>query len=244
MFDEQYAEMSNRPTFSLSYETAPGELLTFAPRAYPGRLPPFFSSLLPEGVLRELLIRRAGVRPSDEFSLIWALGADLPGAVRVVEHGAAVETATVHHPDSHMQEDADEAPLRFSLPGVQLKMSAVLAREFYQFHRARPCARPCGRLRRAFVLLQECHRARPCARPCGRLRRAFVLLQECHRAHPCARPCGRLRRAFVLLHKCGEPGARDPTRSRKAGAHANCCFCHGAISSCSSIGYMRIEADW
>ncbi len=70
MFDEQYAEMSNRPSLSLSYEAAPGELLTLAPRAYSGRLPPFFSNLLPEGLLRDLLVRRTGVRPSDEFALI------------------------------------------------------------------------------------------------------------------------------------------------------------------------------
>ena len=126
MFDEQYAEMSNRPTLSLSYEAAPGELLTFAPRAYPGRLPPFFSNLLPEGLLRDLLVRRAGVRPSDEFALICALGEDLPGAVRVIEHAEALGTAPTGYPASHEQ---DEAPLRFSLAGVQLKMSAILKAE-------------------------------------------------------------------------------------------------------------------
>ena len=122
LFAEQYAEMSNRPTLSLSYETAPGELMSLAPRAYAGRLPPFFSNLLPEGPLRDLLSQRAGVRSSDEFALLCALGEDLPGGVRVVDTGEA-SGATTEHPAHQEQE---EPPLRFSLAGVQLKMSAVL----------------------------------------------------------------------------------------------------------------------
>ena len=122
LFAEQYAEMPNRPTLSLSYEFAPGELMSVAPRAYSGRLPPFFSNLLPEGPLRDLLIRRAGVRSSDEFALLCALGEDLPGGVRVVDTSAAPEPIT-EHPARHEQ---NETPLRFSLAGVQLKMSAIL----------------------------------------------------------------------------------------------------------------------
>ena len=125
LFAERYAEMSNRPTLSLSYEATPGVLMSVAPRAYTGRLPPFFSNLLPEGPLRDLLIRRAGVRPSDEFALLCALGEDLPGGVRVVDPGAEAGIDT-DHPDHHEQDEPDEVPLRFSLAGVQLKMSAVL----------------------------------------------------------------------------------------------------------------------
>ena len=124
LFAERYAEMSNRPTLSLSYEATPGVLMSVAPRAYTGRLPPFFSNLLPEGPLRDLLIRRAGVRPSDEFALLCALGEDLPGGVRVVDPGAEAGIDT-DHPDHHEQDEPDEVPLRFSLAGVQLKMSAV-----------------------------------------------------------------------------------------------------------------------
>ena len=125
LFDEQYAEMPNRPTLSLSYEAAPGKLLSTAPRAHSGRLPPFFSNLLPEGPLRDLLIRRAGVRPSDEFALLCALGEDLPGAVRVVDPGTESGAAT-DYLARHDRDEPDKAPLRFSLAGVQLKMSAVL----------------------------------------------------------------------------------------------------------------------
>ncbi len=125
LFDEQYSEMSNRPILSLSYEAAPGQLMGIAPRAYAGRLPPFFSNLLPEGPLRDLLIQRAGVPRSDEFALLCALGVDLPGAVRVVDPGASAATTT-DHPSRHQQNRPGESPLRFSLAGVQLKMSAVL----------------------------------------------------------------------------------------------------------------------
>ena len=126
LFGERYAEMIDRPTLSLSYEAAPGELLTAAPRAYAGRLPPFFSNLLPEGPLRSLLIRRAGIRRSDEFALLRALGEDLPGAVRVADPASA---AGGDAPGGAAREDRDGTgaePLRFSLAGVQLKMSAVL----------------------------------------------------------------------------------------------------------------------
>lgn len=121
LFAEQYADMSNRPTLSLSYEIAPGELMSLAPRAYAGRLPPFFSNLLPEGPLRDLLSQRAGVQSSDEFALLRALGEDLPGGVRIVDAGTA--SGSVDHPTHH---EHDEPPLRFSLAGVQLKMSAVV----------------------------------------------------------------------------------------------------------------------
>ena len=124
LFAEPYAEMSNRPTLSLSYEAAPGELMSLAPRAYAGRLPPFFSNLLPEGPLRDLLIRRARVPPSDEFALLRALGEDLPGGVRVIDPGAEAGIAT-DPPDQHEQDEPGTI-LRFSLAGIQLKMSAVL----------------------------------------------------------------------------------------------------------------------
>jgi serine/threonine-protein kinase HipA len=44
-------------------------------------LPPFFSNLLPEGGLRELVARRAGVHHDREAALLAVLGDDLPGAV-------------------------------------------------------------------------------------------------------------------------------------------------------------------
>ena len=126
LFAESYAEMPDRPTLSLCYESAPGELLAAAPRAYAGRLPPFFSNLLPEGLLRDLLIERAGIPRSDEFALLRALGEDLPGAVRVVDPASASGGAAGEHPVRHEQAGRGGEPLRFSLAGVQMKISAVL----------------------------------------------------------------------------------------------------------------------
>lgn len=123
LLGETYAEMTSRPTLSLSFQAASGALLEQM-RGYPGRVPPFFANLLPEGELRGLLARRAGVNPQDELALLGALGADLPGAVKVApssghdaEHLPGFRTATT---------EPTPGALRFSLAGIQLKFSAVL----------------------------------------------------------------------------------------------------------------------
>ena len=72
------------------------------------------------------------------------------------------------------------------------------------------------------------HRARPCARPYGRLRRASLLLQRCHRAHPCARPYGRLRReyrhhAFCRGRAC--PARTEAIRSRTGRVQIDSAIC-------------------
>ena len=130
LFAEQYADMPNRPRLSLSYEDEGGELIAVEPRAYSGRLPPFFSNLLPEGPLRDLLIRRAEVRPSDEFALLRALGEDLPGGVSVVDSGTATLDPATGRPAPRREPgdlgELGDEPLRFSLSGVQIKISAAL----------------------------------------------------------------------------------------------------------------------
>lgn len=127
-FEQDYLDDSDRSTLSLSFKTAGGGVRA-RPRAYPARVPPFFSNLLPEGHLRDYLARRAGVKPGREFFLLHALGADLPGAVSVEPFGAEPAGGAV--PDGDLQRDSHdearprEAPLRFSLAGVQLKFSAI-----------------------------------------------------------------------------------------------------------------------
>ena len=88
------------------------------------RLPPFFSNLLPEGGLRELLARRANVHHEREADLISVLGEDLPGAVVVRRMDPASDD------DDHLahQHDLPEVmadELRFSLAGAQLKFSVL-----------------------------------------------------------------------------------------------------------------------
>jgi serine/threonine-protein kinase HipA len=123
-FDDAYADDPVRPTMSLSFKDAMGDLIRDQPRTQT-RLSPFFSNLLPEGPLRDYLAERAGVNVVREFYLLWALGPDLPGAV--IARGPDGEEPP---PDSGDEipaapGGAAEAPLRFSLAGVQLKFSAL-----------------------------------------------------------------------------------------------------------------------
>ncbi len=87
------------------------------------RLPSWFSNLLPEGALRQLVEQQAG---GSEFDLLARLGQDLPGAVRVEEVAAvgaeddSGEAIDTHELPSATMDDA----WHFSLAGVQLKFSA------------------------------------------------------------------------------------------------------------------------
>jgi serine/threonine-protein kinase HipA len=89
------------------------------------RLLPFFSNLLPEGPLRELISGKVGVHPQREFFLIARLGEDLPGAIIVtpasVLRGNASEPLVSHEAETMSQHEQ----LRFSLAGVQLKFSML-----------------------------------------------------------------------------------------------------------------------
>ena len=123
-FEQDYIDDPQRPTLSLSFKSGTGGLVT-AVRPVSRRVPPFFSNLLPEGHLRTYLAKLAGIKPEREFFLLAVLGADLPGALvisplegdeREEHEGEEGEGESVH----------DEAALRFSLAGVQLKFSAVM----------------------------------------------------------------------------------------------------------------------
>lgn len=86
------------------------------------RTPAWFSNLLPEGPLRELIAKRAGVSIYREFFLLLHLGEDLPGAVRIIAEGDLTEpTDAALEISGHTPNDK----WHFSLAGVQLKFSAV-----------------------------------------------------------------------------------------------------------------------
>ena len=123
-FNDSYINDSKRPTLSLSYKTSSGELRTRT-RPTHTRVPPFFSNLLPEGPLRQLLADRAGVHPDREFFLLSALKNDLPGAVvlRELESGEVFDGATL---PEKVANSSEKTALRFSLAGVQIKFSAVM----------------------------------------------------------------------------------------------------------------------
>jgi len=124
-FNESYIENKARPTLSLSFKDSLGELITdFKP--VQTRLMPFFSNLLPEGTMRDYLAERAGVKPQREFFLLWVLGQDLSGAVKIQPIDG--ESLPLHDDGNSDDEkgENDSQALRFSLAGVQLKFSAVM----------------------------------------------------------------------------------------------------------------------
>lgn len=91
------------------------------------RLSPFFSNLLPEGPLRELIAREIGVHPEREGFILARLGKDLPGAVEVdlEEDEELLLGQAKLDEDGAPAADEDEIGLKFSLAGVQLKLSAL-----------------------------------------------------------------------------------------------------------------------
>ena len=121
-FEQDYVDDPNRALLSLSFKGRSGGLVTSL-RPVTRRVPPFFSNLLPEGHLRTYLAELAGVKPTREFYLLAALGADLPGAVTVTP--ISTDEPTEMPCESQDREPSPEV-LQFSLAGVQLKFSAVM----------------------------------------------------------------------------------------------------------------------
>ena len=101
-----------------------------APRSAGTGLPAWFENLLPEtgSALRARLVRLHGLRTSDSFGLLRALGSDLPGAVIVNGGGGPQdpELEDAHHGD---EAPSGERRLRFSLAGMQIKLSMAAAGE-------------------------------------------------------------------------------------------------------------------
>lgn len=125
-FDEDYIANDERPVLSLGFKDSFGQLMTEF-RPYGPRIMPFFSNLLPEGRMRDYLADRAGVNPEREFFLLWALGADLPGAITVQPFvGSKLPREAGDGVDNESGADRRANVLRFSLAGVQLKFSAII----------------------------------------------------------------------------------------------------------------------
>ncbi len=114
---EAYRELPRRPVLGQAFEDEPS-----AVHRSRMALPPFFSNLLPEGRLRELVAERQVVAPSREFFLLARLGEDLPGDVRAIATGPVTGLEAV---DSQEAQAAQTSPLKFSLAGVQLKLSML-----------------------------------------------------------------------------------------------------------------------
>ncbi len=86
------------------------------------RVPPWFSNLLPEGPLRELVAKQAGVSSTREFFLLHHLGEDLPGAVRIIAEEPLFDLEETNV--LTLEGIQENEQWHFSLAGVQLKFSA------------------------------------------------------------------------------------------------------------------------
>ena len=116
--DPEWLKGDQHPPLGLAFLTNPR-----VRTARGGGIPPWFENLLPEesSPLRRWLCKRLRIRESDSGALLAALGRDLPGAVEILggiddddqEQGANSSTT----PQPHQ--------LRFSLAGIQLKLSMI-----------------------------------------------------------------------------------------------------------------------
>lgn len=121
---DSYVELgAARPTLSLAWHDLRGENETVDRLRFTGdkigslrRLPDWFSGLLPEGALRELVNSELGAGNFGDFEVLKRLGQDLPGAVR-----AGIPGEHIDHPSS--------GRIRFSLAGVQLKFVGDVGKE-------------------------------------------------------------------------------------------------------------------
>jgi serine/threonine-protein kinase HipA len=93
-----------------------------------GLLPPYFSGLLPEGALRELVEAEFGTGAFDDFDVLARLGGDLPGAVVArLEAGQAGAGRAATIGDSGRRLPVPPGGVKFSLAGIQLKFAVLAA---------------------------------------------------------------------------------------------------------------------
>jgi serine/threonine-protein kinase HipA len=127
-FAESYLRLPERAVLGQKFE----DDLTRAYRGKKASLPPFFANLVPEqgGELRPILETHLGIAEGDDISFLERLGRDLPGAVevrRIAEIPDAREPALDDVIDPTPPADEDTEWMRFSLAGVQLKFSVIIA---------------------------------------------------------------------------------------------------------------------
>jgi len=117
-FSEEYKKslISSRPILGQIFEDRiPNPILVDGPICW-------FSHLLPQGVMRNWRCKILGIDTDDSFSLLEYLGADLPGAVVLTKTIAPLRKQSPPEPTS--AKDDAEPMFKFSLAGVQWKLSA------------------------------------------------------------------------------------------------------------------------
>lgn len=123
-FCEDYSSDRNRPVLGLRFEEKLHERSSANLK-----LPPWFSNLLPEGILRDWIAAERNVSPDREIELLTQVGHDLPGAVRIFPDGAhSVEDLTEiasSISNAEYTERDDHPEWKFSLAGVGIKFSTL-----------------------------------------------------------------------------------------------------------------------
>ena len=136
-FSEEYISDRQRPTLSQLYRgrdegetTAILTAINDERLVRIGKLPAYFSNLLPEGVNRERLAQQRGCDEDDELELLAAAGHDLSGAVEVVPADNVPQGVLELHATKDrrpLEANAVAAPVDegFSVDGFQTKFSMV-----------------------------------------------------------------------------------------------------------------------
>lgn len=129
-FDGAYLADPSRPVLGQAFE----DRFLSADQSFTGSpvtpLPTFFRNALPEGALRKVV--EAHLRRSRliELDMLLRLGADLPGALRVVADplgpSADLGDTSASEPVASRLDANAADPIRFSLSGVQLKASVLV----------------------------------------------------------------------------------------------------------------------
>lgn len=117
ILEESYIENADRAVLGLIFEQD-----LYASHKASMRLPPWFSNLLPEGVLRDWIAEDCGVKSTGEMELLAHVGHDLPGAVQVLEldevkHARRTDREVIANKPRPIKDPG----WRFSLAGVGLK---------------------------------------------------------------------------------------------------------------------------
>ena len=119
VFDRDYWDRPDRAVLGRWFEEHPRK----QPRATK-LVAAWFSNLLPEERLRELIAREQGVDTNREIDLLVRIGGDLSGAVQVVtDPGAYIDDGFEAPADVPVSAPRFPGRLRFSLAGVGLKFS-------------------------------------------------------------------------------------------------------------------------